>query len=79
MKLTIDDVASFCWGFDEFFFLETDKGNYVWSDPEYSGDNTIRKFNGTYEKWCKSQSIPFARDKGQHIIRNYCGDAVIII
>ena len=77
--LTLDDIAEFCWGFGCEFFLETSRGNFVWSDPDYNGDNTIRRFDGTYKDWCKKSGIPFARDKGRHVIRDYCGADVAFI
>jgi hypothetical protein len=71
--LTIDDVAEFTWGFGQKFFLETSKGNYIWSSPDYDGDNTITKFNGGYKDWLKKEKIPYGRDKGTHFISDYCG------
>jgi len=62
---------------EKTFFLQTDEGNFVWSDPEYNGDNTIVSFDGTYKDWCRKEEIPFGRDKGRHTIENYCGSDVI--
>ena len=76
--LTLDTVGEFTWGFGNEFFIETPEGNFVWSDPDYSGDNTIRFFNGTYQDWCKHQNLPYGRDKGKHTIRGYCGENVIL-
>ncbi len=73
----------FTWSFGNEFFIEIYidgiKKNYVWSDPEYGGDNNIRKYEGTYEDWCDHLGIRFGRDKGFHVIKNYCGDDVKII
>jgi hypothetical protein len=78
--LTIKDEANFTWNYGNKFFLETSKGNYVWSDPDYlGGDNTITPFNGNYDTWIKSENIPMGRDKGNHIIEDYCGKDVKII
>jgi len=78
-NLTLDDMAEFTWSFHNTFFLETVKGNFVWSDPDFIlGDNTIRPFNGTYVDWCRYEGIPFGRNKGKHIIRYYCGNNVVI-
>jgi len=77
--LTIDDNAEFGWSFGHEFFLEAEsKGNYIWSDPDYGGDNTIVRFNGDLKAYCRSRGIPYVRDKGVHNIRNYCGDDVVI-
>ena len=50
-SLTVEDVADFTWNWNDLFFLETAKGNFVWSDPEYGGDNTIRPYNGDLKKF----------------------------
>jgi hypothetical protein len=47
---------------------------YVWSDPDYGGDNTIQPYmenpyNFTSEGFC-------GRDKGVHNILSYCGPNV---
>jgi hypothetical protein len=79
-KLMLDDVADFtyCWG--NTFFLETAKGNYEWSDPEYpGGDNSIKKFNGNLKDFYRHCKIPYGRGKGEHVIRNYCGPDVKIV
>ena len=77
--LCLDDVAAFGWDFGMFFFLQTAKGNFLWSDPDYGGDGTIKPFPGTLEEYCLQSSIPYVRDKGSHIIRDYCGDSVKIV
>lgn len=79
MRLTLDDIGSFTWSFHDKFFIETSKGNFVWSDPEYQGDNTIKSFDGSLESWCRAEGIPYGRDKGTHTIRGYCGEEVKII
>jgi hypothetical protein len=77
-KLTLDDVAKFTWMFTNIFFLETSKGNYLWSDPSYpGGDNTIKPTNQTYGEYCKEGE--FGRIKGEHVIKDYCGDEVKIM
>ena len=78
-KLTKDSIANFCWSFGMYFFLETRHGNFIWSDPDYGGDNTIKKFNGDLKRFLKKIDIPFARDKGQHRISSYCGEGVRIL
>lgn len=78
--LTVEDIADFTWSYGKEFFLEVDgPWNYVWSDPDYGGDGTIRKFSGNYKDWCKQIGIPFGRSKGIHQIKGYCGEEVKII
>ena len=75
--LTLDTMANFTWSFHDKWFLATDNGNYVWSDPEYyGGTNEIVRFDGTYHDWIKFENIPFGRCKGKHTIGNYCGKDV---
>lgn len=74
--LTLDTVAKFTWGFGHEFFLETEFGNYIWSDPSYGGNNTIRATHLSYRGWAE----PFwGREKGKHVIREYCGESVEIV
>ena len=49
-NLTLDDVVDFILFWDHFFLEAGKKGNYIWEDPEYGGDNTIKK---TPEITCK--------------------------
>ena len=78
-KLTLDTVGQFGFSFYHKFFIETAIGNFVWSDPDYpGGDNTIIPFDGNLKDFCKQEGIPYVRDKGTHIIGEYCGKNVII-
>jgi hypothetical protein len=74
--LTKDEVANlvgeFTWDFGCYFFIETSEGNFIWSDPDYQGDNTIKATNLSYEQWITEKNI-FGRSKGKHIIGHYCG------
>ena len=81
--ITLDTIAHIYWNFNKVFLLEvqTDNAdityNYVWSDPDYGGDNTIRPYRGTPENFTH---IGFCgRDKGNHSVKNYCGEKVIFI
>ena len=78
-KLTLDDSGNFCWNYMDSFFIETSKGNFIWSDPDYEGDNTIRPYKGTLGDYCKKTGLVCLRDKGWHSIRGYCGDDVKIL
>lgn len=75
-SLTVEDVADFTWNWNDLFFLETAKGNFVWSDPEYGGDNTIRPYNGDLKKFFGKS---YGRSSGSHTIAAYCGNGVRIL
>ena len=71
----------FTWYFDHQYFIspvDTDlkenidyKYNYVWSDADYkNGDDTIRLYYGTMKDFFGNS---YGRDKGRHIVREYCG------
>lgn len=64
-------IREFTWNFGNQFFIETEEGNFIWSDPSYNGDNTIRKYNGSLEDYFGNS---FGRDKGKHYISDYCGE-----
>lgn len=72
-------VGDFTWSFGVEFFIETSIGNFVWEDPDYGGNNTIRKYNGDFISWLRKSNIPLGRDKGKHIIKEYCGDQIQLI
>lgn len=74
----LDSVGHFSWDFGQKFFVETPHGNFVWSDPDYKGDNSFTKFDGLYKDWIKQIGISYGRDKGKHIIRSYCGDQIVL-
>lgn len=64
-------VGDFTCMFGCEWFIETSEGNFIWSDPEYHGNNTICPFLGTYKDYLKSGDIPYGRDKGKHILKDY--------
>ncbi len=72
--LKADDVANlvgnFTWDFGQYFFIETKKGNFIWSDPDYNGDNKLTPYEGSYKDWMKPPL--FGRSKGKHRIGDYC-------
>lgn len=70
-----DTIAEFTWDFSSHFFLETEKGNYIWSNPDYGGDNTIQPYDSSYEAWIDGG---VGRSKGKHRIGDYCGENVVI-
>lgn len=75
--LTLDTIGKFTWNFGQKFHIETDVGDFEWSDPAYNGDNTIKP-TVSYVKWMWKEHIPYGRDKGSHTIRSYCGEDVSI-
>ena len=66
-------LGVFIWSFGHEFFIEAEEGNFIWSDAEYEGGNDcLYSFKGNYGDWLKELNIPFGRDKGTHIIGDYC-------
>jgi hypothetical protein len=76
LEMLLNSMGEFAWAWNYKFFIETGYGNYVWHDPDYGGDNTIRKYNGTLRAFIQEEGISVVRDKGEHILRNYCGSEV---
>lgn len=73
----LNDRAQFTWSFGQTFFVETmQHGNFIWSDPDYQGDNSFTPFHDSYNDWCKESGIPYGRDKGTHEIKSYCGSDI---
>lgn len=89
MSINLETVADFSWTFGHHFLLATlDKELYVWSDPDYGGDNTIRKLDikkypSSTDEWTrlykKHFGTPFVRCKGRHTVKGYCGENVVFI
>ncbi len=75
----LDLMGDFTWCFNQYFFVETEEGNFVWSSSDYGGNNTLTKTKKSLSKFLREQQIEFGRDKGKHIIKNYCGNAVKIL
>lgn len=74
-ELLMGLTGTFTWSFGQEFLIETEIGNFTWNDPDYGGDNTIKKFDGDYKDWVGFVGIPYGRDKGIKFISSYCGDA----
>jgi hypothetical protein len=79
MENILDKTGEFTWMFGPDFFIETNEGNFIWKDPDYNGDNTLRPYAGNYHDFVKECKVPYGRDKGKHIIKEYCGPDVRII
>ena len=74
--IDLDSIAEFTWDFGQNFILKVDNRFYIWSDPDYNGDNTIRPLKGTFAEYFRGF---FGRDKGTHRISDYCGQDVVIL
>lgn len=82
MAITVEDIKNtrghFTWSFiGPKYFVETPYGNFIWSDPQYpDGDNMLVRYKKPFTDWIRELKIPYGRDKGSHVIREYCGDDV---
>lgn len=77
-NIFLNSIGTFGWDFGSNFFIETKFGNFIWSDPDYNGNNHIKKFYGDLETFCQNSNIPYIRDKGNHVIQDYVGNDVIL-
>lgn len=72
----LDRLAEFTWNFGTEYYVEVENGdNYIWSDPDKGGNNTLTKTTESYTDWVFPN---WGRSKGKHIIQNVCGTKVII-
>lgn len=71
----LSSMGKFTWMFGWAFFIETPIGNFVWNSPSYGGDNTVRRFQGTYTEY---SSGAIGRDKGYHDVERYCGPDILL-
>ena len=82
MTINLDTVADFVWGFGQDFLLVVGEKCFVWSCPDYNGDNTIKPYRGerTSNGFCGQDRYYHAtRNKGTHRIGDYCGADVRFI
>ncbi len=75
----LDLTGNFVWSFGKEFHIATDKGNYEWSCPDYPGGDDTLKPCGSYGEWLDKIGIEFGRCKGRHVIKDYCGESVVLI
>lgn len=50
------------------FYIMTEEGNYIYSDPLYGGDNTLKKTNVKLKDWREGRNV---RVKCQYVILDY--------
>lgn len=74
-EVLLSETANFIWMFDHRFFVETKFGNFVWSDPDYNGNDTVTPFKGSYNGFCNISGTLFGRCKGQRLIRDFIGNS----
>lgn len=68
-------VGQFYWAWGHKWFIETEKGNFVWSDPDYpGGTDEIVPFGGTLADFAEMFHVEYVRCKGPHLISTYCGN-----
>lgn len=70
----LSQTAEFTWMFGNEWFVESPIGNFIWSDPDYNGDNTFTKTRLSYMEFANGR---LGRDKGFHNIENFCGSDII--
>ena len=77
--ITKDSLAEFLWTHGSEWLLIVEDESYIWSDPEYGGDGTIRPMNQEdVERFNRAEEGCALRDKGVHRVGNYCGESVKI-
>lgn len=77
MRLTSSTSGEFTWDFGQTFYVRTDEGNFIFSDPVYNGDNTLRETNQTYDEWIDTGA--WGRDKGMRNLGAWCSGATVIL
>lgn len=75
----LDTVGEFTWCFGRYFFVELPFGNYEWSNPDYDGDNTFKRFKGSWDDYLSANGIHSGRSKGSHKVSDYCGKDITLI
>lgn len=70
-------VASVTWLWGQDFFFETEKGNFLWYDPDYQGNNYLHPFEGKLHDAYDYVGVGIGRDKRTHVIENYAPDFIL--
>lgn len=77
--MLLDSVAHFTQRIDtDEFYVETDNGNFIFSDPQAGGSNTLKPCSFSYAQWTRKYGKAI-RDRGRHVIRNFCGNGVRVV
>lgn len=56
--------------------LETEHGNFIWSDGERCGTNTIRPTELNYEELCQYNYFTPRSPRSEHVIGSFTGYTV---
>lgn len=78
--ITKETIGKFGWAWSHEFFVQTDYGNFIYSDPDYpNGNNTLQPYPHSLRKFCQDRGLACVRDKGCHPIEKFCGPNVKIL
>lgn len=69
-------TGEFTWDFGNNFFIETDKGNFIWCAAKYGGNNSMHPTKKTVKQFFGEG---YGRSKGSHKISDYCGDSFHVV
>lgn len=75
--ITGEDAGYFTWGHGSDFFVETAKGDFIWSATRQGGNGTLRHTGLSLCGWADDQGI-IPRCKGIHRIRDYCKEDALL-
>ena len=78
LLLTSEDIGKFTRDHNGNVFIETKKGNFVFSDPSRGGDNTVKKFIGSFGDYFGKHSSGFFSCANK-TIASFCGLDVKIL
>jgi len=70
-------VALVTWLWGQEFVFETDKGNFLWYDPYYKGNNHLHPFEGSLRDAYDYVGVDIGRDKRRHVIKNYAPNFIL--
>lgn len=76
----LNTEGNFTWFWGKDWFIETDLGNFHWSDPSFpGGTDTIKPFSGGIGDFCEYIGHGYGRGKGTRTIRTGCGNQFELI
>lgn len=77
----LDLEGTFISNFGSKYYVETEFGypNFIYSDPDSGGDNTLVQTSLTDEEWLAVEDIPYGRDKGSYVIDHFVDADITIL
>jgi hypothetical protein len=71
----LNAIGDFTWTFGKDFIIEVAGNYFIWADPDYNGDNSVREVSAHEVRnfFAEPKSRFMGRCKGSHVVKEYIG------